>query len=564
MPPLVKALHSRGIQAWGWQYIYGSEPAREAQMAGRRIQALDLDGFVIDAEIEYEQPRRDEAAKRYCGDLRAAIPSLPIALSSFRFPTLHMSLPWKVFLEHVDFSMPQVYWEKSHNPGDQLKRTVREFRNLTPIRPIFPTGAAYKWGGWKPTTADLIEYLRTVEEIGLAGTNFWVWEQCRRDLPEFWEIIAQPELPEPEKPPEPPKDLLEQYFDALNARDLPALAALYHPKAVHITAERTLQGPLSIRAWANQWLDQQMPNARFALTGQTKTLLGPLLHLESQLGQRQNPSGPRHHHPGGRENPLPLQRIQNCVGAVRVWAIHELPSSRIDVARTFKGFGKPLEVLLIRLFFRLRRSIWPPACVVAGFLAEEAAGFLAAGVLVAGFFAAEAPPAGFSAGGLALAGGVARPLAAGFFAAVFAAGVCLGGRRSGSFGPVPVAAGFAVAGELFFSAGFFAAGVAAVGFLFTSGRTSAVAALRVRVAGAAAGAAAGVVFFARVGLTSIGAAAAGAAAFDFRAGFSAAAGVAVFFARVGLATSGAADAALLLAAAALASLKSGSIPGRAT
>ena len=291
VPPLVKALRSRGIQAWGWQYIYGSEPAREAQMAARRIQALDLDGFVIDAEIEYEQPRRDEAARRYCGDLRAAIPSLPIALSSFRFPTLHMSLPWKVFLEHVDFSMPQVYWEKSHNPGDQLKRTVREFRNLTPIRPIFPTGAAYKWGGWKPTTADLIEYLRTVEEIGLPGTNFWVWEQCRRDLPEFWEIIAQPELPEPEKPPEPPKDLLEQYFDALNARDLPALAALYHPKAVHITAERTLQGPLSIRAWAGQWLEQQMPNARFALTGQTKTLLGRSFTWKADSANAKIPQG---------------------------------------------------------------------------------------------------------------------------------------------------------------------------------------------------------------------------------------------------------------------------------
>jgi len=274
VPPLVRALRSRGIQAWGWQYIYGFEPAREAQMAVRRIRELGLDGFVIDAEIEYEQAGRAEAARRYCGDLRAAIPALPVALSSFRFPSLHMGLPWKIFLEHVALSMPQVYWEKAHNPADQLKRSVREFRNLAPVRPVFPTGAAYKWGGWKPTPADLIEFLRAVEEIGLSGANFWVWEQCRRALPEFWDIIAQPTLPEPEKPPEPPKDLLEQYFDALNAHDLAALVALYHGKAVHITAERTLQGPQSIRGWAAQLLDQQMPGARFTLTGQTRTLFG--------------------------------------------------------------------------------------------------------------------------------------------------------------------------------------------------------------------------------------------------------------------------------------------------
>ena len=63
--PLVQALHANGMQAWGWHYVYGSDPVGEAKIAIRRIRELGLDGYAIDAEGEYKQSGRDAAARRF-------------------------------------------------------------------------------------------------------------------------------------------------------------------------------------------------------------------------------------------------------------------------------------------------------------------------------------------------------------------------------------------------------------------------------------------------------------------------------------------------------------------
>jgi hypothetical protein len=88
VPAVVEALRALGIQAWGWQYVYGSDPIGEARMAVRRIQQFNLDGFVIDAEAEYKQPGRAARRETLYERLRKACPNLPLALSSYRFPIL--------------------------------------------------------------------------------------------------------------------------------------------------------------------------------------------------------------------------------------------------------------------------------------------------------------------------------------------------------------------------------------------------------------------------------------------------------------------------------------------
>ena len=267
VPPLAEALREHGIQVWGWQYVYGYEPVPEARMAIQRIQKLDLDGFVIDAEKEYKLPGRDQAAKRYLGELRSRFPDLPIALSSFRFPTLHPQIPWKIFLEHVNINMPQVYWEKAHNPAAQLARTLREFRNIAPQRPIFPTGAAYKGGGWRPTPEDTLEFLKAVKDNGLSGCNFWGWEFCRRDLPEVWKVISAAGGADAEQLPSPPKDIAEAYLDALNSHNPDKVIALYHPQAVHVTSLRITQGTPALKNWLSVFFKDMLPDARFIPAG---------------------------------------------------------------------------------------------------------------------------------------------------------------------------------------------------------------------------------------------------------------------------------------------------------
>lgn len=268
--PVVEALRHKGMQVWGWHYVYGYDPAGEARIAVRRVQQFQLDGYVIDAEEEYKEPGRASAAQRFCKELRKGIPNVPVALSSYRFPTYHPQFPWRAFLEFCDYNMPQVYWEKAHNPAAQMARVMKEFHALSPTRPVIPTGPAYKWNGWRPTEADLTEFLGTAATYQIPAMNFFSWDECRRDLPNLWNLIAQYPFGSPPVPqPEPPKDIPEQYIDTLNSRKPEAVASLYHPQAVHITAARTIQGGSAIRSWYDQFLTEALPGAAFTLTGIT-------------------------------------------------------------------------------------------------------------------------------------------------------------------------------------------------------------------------------------------------------------------------------------------------------
>ncbi len=197
-------LRALGLQVWGWGYAYGYDPVGEARIATQRIHELRLDGYVIDAEAEYKLPGRIEIAKRYTGLLRQANPRLPIALSSYRFPKYHPEFPWEAFLRAVDINMPQVYWEQAHNPYSQLCQCIQEFAAIGPIRPIVPVGPTYRYNGWAPTVADIREFIDGCKAKGLPAYNFFSWNECKRDTPELWPVIADPfKPPEPPKPPDP-------------------------------------------------------------------------------------------------------------------------------------------------------------------------------------------------------------------------------------------------------------------------------------------------------------------------------------------------------------------------
>ncbi len=263
VPPVVAALKARGLQVWGWHYVYGYNPLGEARIAIQRVNELGLEGYIIDAEGEFKLDGRDAVATEYMNELRRGLPNTPIALCSFRFPSYHPQFPWKEFLEKCDYNMPQVYWQEANNPGEQLQRCVREFQALTPYRPIMPTGPVYRNYGWEPTTEEIIEFLDTVRALDLSSTNFFAWDYGRTILTNLWEAIANyswNDSPAPESLP-------VQYIKALNTRDPNQIAELYTPNAVHVTAAQTIQGRDAIRSWYTTFLNESLPDATFQLTG---------------------------------------------------------------------------------------------------------------------------------------------------------------------------------------------------------------------------------------------------------------------------------------------------------
>lgn len=196
--PVVLALKRLGIQAWGYQFVYGRNPEGEAAVALERIQSLKLDGWVIDAEGEYKAPGMAANARRYMHPLHSAALEIPVALSSYRFPALHPQLPWGEFLEHCDLAMPQVYWMGLHNPAEQIYDCLDQYGTLYAqlefTRPILMTGAAFAEHGWQATPDELVRFLEIAQ--ALAGTNhlldavnIWEWWEARARLPDLWTVI---------------------------------------------------------------------------------------------------------------------------------------------------------------------------------------------------------------------------------------------------------------------------------------------------------------------------------------------------------------------------------------
>jgi hypothetical protein len=255
--PVVRALHEAGIAVWGWHYVYGDNPLAEAAIAISRVQALDLDGYVVDAEDEYKKPGKEAAARQFMEKLRAAL-DIPIALSSYRFPNYHPELPWSAFLEKCDLHMPQMYWEQAHNAGWQLRESKRQCDALPNARPYIPTGAAYGTPPvWDPTPADAIDFLNTAKSLGLPAVNFFDWGSCRTDLPELWNTIAayswsgapapQPPAPAPQPITPVPVDFIGKFISILGSRQAARVIALYDPAAVQVQSDKILRTPAEIQ-----------------------------------------------------------------------------------------------------------------------------------------------------------------------------------------------------------------------------------------------------------------------------------------------------------------------------
>ena len=270
VPSVVSALRAKGIQTWGWQYVYGSSPSSEGRMGGTRARDLGLDGFVVDAEMQFEASGMSSAASTYMVELRKYIPSMPVALSTFRYPSYHNTFPYSTFLKYCDITMPQVYWEEAHNPVDQLNKSYDEWIKLAPTKPFIPTGPTYKVGSWAPTTSDIKQFMNQAKAKNLPGVNFFSWDECKSTLGSLWTYIRDYTWTVA-------VEFQDQFIAALNSHNVDTVAALYATSAIQITPSRTIQGTEAIKTWYSTLFNQLLPNATFSLAGSTTS--GNTRHL---------------------------------------------------------------------------------------------------------------------------------------------------------------------------------------------------------------------------------------------------------------------------------------------
>jgi hypothetical protein len=181
---LVAELHANGLRACAWQYVYGTNPAGEANL-GAQAAANGADCLVIDAEAEYEG--HYAAAQTYINDLRAKVgAAYPLALASFPYVSYHPSLPYSVFLgpNGAQYNAPQMYWKDIGVSVDTVYANTF-INNRIYARPIFPLGQTY--GG--VSSSDVLRFREEAALYGATGYSFWDWQET----PESgWRQLAAP------------------------------------------------------------------------------------------------------------------------------------------------------------------------------------------------------------------------------------------------------------------------------------------------------------------------------------------------------------------------------------
>jgi hypothetical protein len=270
VPPVVDALKAKGIQVWGWHYIYGYNPLGEAAIAISQTKKYRLDGYLIDAEVEFQLAGRDAVARTFMTELRKGLPSTNVGLSSFRWPSYHPTFPYKAFLEKCDVNMPQVYWMQAHNPIYDLTKSYNEFKAMMPTMPMVPTGPAFAEAGWQPTPAEVKDFLVAARSLGMTAANLYSWDDCRTKLPPVWDTIVNYSWPAPNQPPQS-SDILDRYIFALNTMNFNAFLDLYAEDAVLVTAEKTIQGNANIRVYFGGLLTNTLNDGVFSIGSSTGT-----------------------------------------------------------------------------------------------------------------------------------------------------------------------------------------------------------------------------------------------------------------------------------------------------
>jgi hypothetical protein len=186
-PALVQQLHANGLKVCAWQYVYGTNPAGEANLGAQAV-ATGADCLVIDAESEYEG--HYGAAQTYMADLRAAIGSAyPLGLAAFPYVYYHTSFPYSVFLgpNGAQFNTPQMYWKAIGNSVDTTYANTY-ISNRMYGRAIMPLGQTYE----NPSTADLVRFREEAALYGSSGISFWDFQETSTS---GWAALAQPLAP---------------------------------------------------------------------------------------------------------------------------------------------------------------------------------------------------------------------------------------------------------------------------------------------------------------------------------------------------------------------------------
>lgn len=197
---LVEQAHAVGLKIFGYTRSYGADVDGEIEIA-TYVFNCGADGFVIDAEAEWEKSRPwigrngPALARKLCEGIRARFPNKFLAHSPMPVISYHSSFPYKEFGIYCDVVMPQLYWASFRKTPEETvawmdQEWKRWYASLTgsdreAIKPIVPVGPGC-CGISGGEIADFMNCLKSdlgcVSPTGYRGVNFFRAGRYAQDI----------------------------------------------------------------------------------------------------------------------------------------------------------------------------------------------------------------------------------------------------------------------------------------------------------------------------------------------------------------------------------------------
>jgi hypothetical protein len=181
---LFAALRAKNISPTAWGYYTGYSPSIEAELTIRLVRDYKPDEYVVNAERYFKASGMAVKARDLMVKLGAL--SIPLGVTSYRYPTLHAPFPFREFLTHSDFYEPQVYWNKPgwatvDQPAAELGTSIKQLQAIYPGVDIRPIGRAYAGDGYPipgPSPKEITQFLTaSKDKYGLQSASFWSFDK---------------------------------------------------------------------------------------------------------------------------------------------------------------------------------------------------------------------------------------------------------------------------------------------------------------------------------------------------------------------------------------------------
>jgi len=267
---LVQEAHAVGLKIFGYTRSYGKDVPGEIELA-TYVYNCGADGFVIDAEAEWEKSRAwigtngSRLAIQLCEGIRARHPNWFLAHSPMPVISYHRSFPYKEFGLHCDAVMPQLYWRSFKKTPEatvdwmdqEWKKWHASLRGIytNAIKPIAPVGP----GGPGMTgreVVDFINYLKSdphgVTETGYRGVNFF---RAGRYAPDVLQVFREINFAAPDS---------RKNFLNVNATEVTAKSATVHWNTPNISTGLVEFGPTT--NYASRLSSDSTPAFKHAIT----------------------------------------------------------------------------------------------------------------------------------------------------------------------------------------------------------------------------------------------------------------------------------------------------------